>query len=251
MVKRKRLWQTHDSSQSDDGVLLRRQSSTKYVKPSGSSWQHPASDSGGEGNGHTTTICKDCSSDEGAAIIAKGTDCNATSGVLVAGPGTVANRSHTIEINELIMLCKVGRERQPHMLNRYEKHGCDEARIQLALSSQCGCRRKCFDNLDARLAHRACQLWHSYLTSSERRSLLHHLVHIDIDAVVELDIDEDSAQKHCKYVVCGFCTVTTDQGIPLIFTSKSCVFAFLSENVIVRRLSCSSVHRVFRCSNLP
>ena len=140
MVKRKRLWQTHDSSQSDDGVLLRRQSSTKYVKPSGSSWQHPASDSGGEGNGHTTTICKDCSSDEGAANV-NGKDCNATSGVLVAGPGTVANRSHTIEINELIMLCKVGRERQPHMLNRYEKHGCDEARIQLALSSQCGCRK--------------------------------------------------------------------------------------------------------------
>ena len=143
MVKRRRLWQTHDSSQSDDGVLLRRQSSTKSVKPSTSSWQHPASDSGGEGNGHTTTICKDCSSDEGAAI-AKGKDCNATSGVLVAGPGTVANRSVTIEINELIMLCKVGRERQPHMLNRYEKQGCDEARIQLALSSQCGCRKKVF-----------------------------------------------------------------------------------------------------------
>ena len=250
MVKRRRLWQTHDSSQSDDGVLLRRQSSTKYVKPSGSSWQHPASDSGGEGNGHTTTICKDCSSDEGAAI-AKGKDCNATSGVLVAGPGTVANRSGTIQVNELIMLCKVGRERQPHMLNRYEKQGCDEARIQLALSSQCGCRKKCFANLDARLAHRVCQLWHSYLTSSERRSLLHHLVHIDIDAVVELDIDEDSAQKHCKYVVCGFCTVTADQGIPLIFTSKSCVFAFSAENVIVRRLPCSSVHHVFRCFNLP
>jgi hypothetical protein len=105
--------------------------------------------------------------------------------------------------------------------------------------------------LDARLAHRVCQLWHSYLTSSERRSLLHHLVHIDIDAVVELDIDEDSAQKQCKYVVCGFCTVTADQGIPLIFTSKSCVFAFSAENVIVRRLPCSSVHHVFRCSNLP
>ena len=111
--------------------------------------------------------------------------------------------------------------------------------------------KKCFDNLDARLAHRACQLWHSYLTSSERRSLLHHLVHIDIDAVVELDIDEDSAQKHGKYVFCGFCTVAADQGIPLIFTSKSCVFAFSAENVIVRGLSCSSVHRVFRCSNLP
>ena len=248
MVKRRRVWQTVSaSSQSDDGVLLRRQSSTKSVKPSTSSWQHPASDSGGEGNGHTTTICKDCSSDEGAANV-KGEDCNATSGVLVAGPGTVANRSVTVELNELIMLCKVGRERQPHTLNHYETQGCDEARIQSALSSQCGCRKKCFANLDARQAHRVCHLWHSYLTSSERKSLLHHLVHIDIDdGVVELDIDEDSAQKYFKYMVCGLRRARGSRHPTNFHHQIVCVGIFLPKKLLFE----GCLAPLFMCSGVP